>query len=313
MRLKDHLSKLRRRDPGTGAKTLDGASRVINHDGTFNVQKVGAAFNPSDVYHWLLSLSWGWFFALIVGGYAVTNLLFALAYCLVGVHHLSGITPQGMPHDLLPALFFSAQTLTTVGYGAMAPSGTMASLLAAFEAFIGLFGFSVFTGLLYGRFSRPTAHFRFSENALVAPYEGGMALMFRVANERPNLVMNLSANVMLMLVEDNDKGGKSRQYYQLTLETDNIHFFPMNWTVVHPITTDSPLNGMSASELGQLKAEVMIQIRGYDETFAQDVSVRKSYTCDEVKWNARFAPAYHVAPNGKVVFDLGKLNDHEAV
>lgn len=143
-------------------------------------------------------------------GYAVANLFFALAYCLIGVNHLSGITPRGMPHDLLPALFFSAQTLTTVGYGAMAPSGIAASFLAAFEAFVGLFGFSVFTGLLYGRFSRPSAHFRFSDNALVAPYEGGTALMFRVAKERPNLVMNLNANVMLMLVEDNDSGGKTR-------------------------------------------------------------------------------------------------------
>lgn len=311
-RISERLRLRRAKDPGTGRST-DGASRVINHDGTFNVRKVGAAFNASDIYQWLIGMRWWPFLALILSSYVLLVLVFAAIYLLIGVEHLNGVTPVGLPHDLWPAVFFSSQTFTTVGYGAIAPSGVATSLLASFEAFIGLLCSALFTGLLYGRFARPSAHFRFSEKAIIAPYEGGTALMFRMANERPNLVVNMHANVLLVLLEDNGNGGRVRQYYELNLETDRIHFFPLNWTVVHPIDEKSPLSAMQPEEMARLQAEIMIQVRGYDETFAQEVSARFSYRWSEFDWGVKFKQAYHVDEDGGVVFDLALLSATEKV
>lgn len=298
------------KDPGTGEKLGDKAGRVINADGSFNVVKEGVRFSIKDAYQYLVTMKAWQFFLLILSGYFAMNTVFAFGYLIIGIDALSGIEPNGFLEDFWAAYFFSTQTFTTVGYGAISPNGVAASMLASIEAMVGLLSFSVATGLVYGRFAKPSTRFRFSENAIIAPYgEGGKALMFRCANERPNLIMHLKANVMLSLLnEQNDF--KTRNYYQLELETDSIIFFPLNWTIVHPLTEDSPLANLSADDLERLGAEILVQIKGYDETFAHDVHVRNSYTWKEFVWDASFVPAYQV-DDGTVVLKVDKLSEYD--
>ncbi len=299
------------KDPGTGEKLGENVSRVINADGSFNVLKMGARFSLKDTYQYMVSVSIFHFFLIILGGYFLMNAVFACGYVLIGVDALSGVTSQGLFHDFWTAFFFSTQTFTTVGYGAIAPKGMAASLLASVEALFGLLSFSVATGLVYGRFARPSTRFRFSEKAIIAPYKDGKALMFRLANERSNLVMHLKANVLLSMLNVQENGARTRKYFQLELETDNIIFFPLNWTIVHPLTENSPLYGLSEPDLKTSSAEILVQVQGYDETFAQTVHVRNSYTWNEVTWNAAFVPAYHVNDEGTVVMDLEKIGVYE--
>lgn len=300
-------------DPGTGEKLGENVSRVINADGSFNVLKHGASFSLKDAYQELISMKAWKFFVIIFSGYFAMNAAFAVGYMIIGVDALSGIESQSVLQDFWAAFFFSTQTFTTVGYGAISPTGVAASMLASVEAMFGLLSFSVATGLVYGRFARPSTRFRFSEKAIIAPYQDGKALMFRLANERSNLVMHLKASVLLSLLNENENGSRTRKYYQLELETDNIIFFPLNWTIVHPLTENSPLHDMKEEDLKLLSAEILVQVQGYDETFAHDVHVRNSYTWDEIEWNARFVPAYHVNENGNVVMDLNKIDEFDRV
>lgn len=300
-------------DPGLGEKYQErNASRLINKDGSFNVRKSGNGWSTRNTYQHLINMSWGWFFCLIISTYLFINLLFALGYVAIGMESLNGIPATvHFWQDLSHAFYFSCQTFTTVGYGAISPITQAASWLSSIESMSGLLYFALATGLLWGRFSRPQSRLMYSENMVVAPYrEEDWAFMFRVANERSNVLMEMEATLMLTWVEQTDTGLK-RQYFNLDLERNSIYFFPLNWTIVHPIDESSPLHGKSREDLNRLQTEFLILIKGFDDTFSQTVHSRFSYICDEIVWGARFVPAFKPNDRGQMELDFQKLHEYE--
>ncbi|MDQ6677343.1 MAG: ion channel [Acidobacteriota bacterium] len=293
-------------DPGLTQQYGGSVRRFINKDGTFNVHRTGARFQDWNLYLYLVSIPWLRFIALVFLAYLLTNLIFASILYSIGVQHLQGADSSTPARAFLSAFFFSTHTLTTVGYGNIYPNNIGTNSVAALEALIGLLGFAVATGLLVGRVSRPSARIAFSEKLLIAPYQGGSSLQFRIANQRSNSLMELEAKVLLMTV-DSTADGLKRDYHVLHLERSSIYFFPLTWTVVHPIDHRSPLSGMTAADFERLQLEVLILIKGFDETFSQSVHARSSYRYDEVIWNAGFAPAFHVDPQGDMVLQVDRV------
>ena len=289
-------------DPGLTQKYTGHLRRVINKDGTFNVRRRGATWRDFHPYLHLIGLGWVPFFGVLFLGYLVVNTLFALAYFSLGPGALAGGEAPGAWTRFLNCFFFSAHTLSTVGYGNIAPKGTTAIFLAAFEAMLGLMGFAVATSLLYGRFSRPSVRLGFSENIVVAPYGDRTSLQFRIVNRRANTLMEVEAKVLLMTVEG-APGELKRSYHPLPLERPSVYFLPLTWTIVHPIDERSPLWGMTAADLTRLQAEFLILIKAYDDTFSQTVHSRRSYRYEEVLWGRRFAPAFQVDPDGDLVLE----------
>ncbi len=173
---------------------------------------------------------------------------------------------------------------------------------------MGVLGFAVATGLLFGRVSRPSAKIGFSQTMLITSYQDIQSLQFRVVNRRRNDLMEIQARVLIMTVEDKD-GQPTRRYTQLKLEREQVLFMPLTWTVVHPIDGESPLFGLTAEDLERLQAEVMILIKAYDDTFSQTVLARYSYRYDEISWNRRFAPAFSVDAEGDLVLELQKVGE----
>jgi len=182
--------------------------------------------------------------------------------------------------------------------------------VASFESLVGVMALAVATGLLYGRVSKPSARIGFSSHMVVAPYQDGTALEFRIANRRSNALVEASANLMLMTVDPADHGLK-RNFQLLKLERDGIMFFATPWTIVHPIDQDSPLWGLSAADLAKRQAEVLILIKAYDDTFAQSVQARYSYRHDEVVWGKKFIPAFSITSDGNVLVELDKIGEVE--
>ena len=180
--------------------------------------------------------------------------------------------------------------------------------VAAVESLVGVLGFAVATGLLFGRVSRPSARIGFSETMVIAPYQDATSLQFRVVNRRTNSLTEMEARVMLMTVIP-ENGQPKRIYELLKLERERVIFFPLTWTVVHPIDADSPLYGKTAEDLDQLQAEILILIKGYDDTFSQTVLARRSYRHDEIAWDRRFAPAFFVDEQGDLVLDVWKVGE----
>jgi len=295
-------------DPGLTQKYVGPLTRVINNDGNFNVRRRGVKWQHINLYTHLINLSWPKFLAIVFFAYAAANVFFASIYVLVGTQQLRGADAPTAAARFLNAFFFSAQTISTVGYGSMAPSGVAANSVAAIEAMFGLMGFALATGLLFGRFSKPSAKIGFSKNMLWTPYQDGFSLQFRIVNLRVNSLMELQATVMLMTVQD--VGGElKRDFKILDLERPSVVFFPLTWTIVHPIDPQSPLSGKTAADLKNMRVEFLILIKGFDETFSQTVHARYSYRYDEVHWGGRFAPAFSIEPSGDVVLDVDRVGD----
>lgn len=293
-------------DPGLTQQVTGTLRRAINQDGSFNVERRGATWRNIHPYLHLINAGWPTFLAFVFAAYLVVNTVFALAYFSLGPGHLQGTDAPDPWHRFLREFFFSAQTLTTVGYGSLAPSSIAANAIAAFEAMVGLMGFALATGLLFGRVSKPSAKIGFSGRALIAPYQDGSSFQFRIVNLRSNVLLELRANLILMTVEG-APGQMGRKFQALPLERDNIYFFPLTWTIVHPIDESSPLYGKTAAELELLQAEVLILIKGFDDTFSQTVNARYSYRFDEIEWNAKFTPAFYIDARGEMVLDLAQV------
>ena len=298
-------------DPGIGEKFTRRTKRAINHDGSFNVRRRGGP-HRHDPYQWLITMHWWPFIAVVIAFFALLNTLFALGYLALGLENLHGATVDGGPAQrFLSALFFSIQTFTSVGYGHVYPGSNSMGWLSSLEALCGVLTFALATGLLYGRFSRPTARIHFSHTAIVSRRpDGTPCLQFRIANLRRNILIDLQARLLLKTI---DPATNNQNYAFLPLERDSISFFPLTWTVVHDIGPDSPLAGLTQADYQRLDVEVIIQLKGYDDTFAQDVHARNSYTHDEIAWHRRFVRAYEVDEDGIAVVDLDQVHQTEAL
>lgn len=294
------------REIGFGSKVYGSKVRMINPDGSTNVRKRGRGwFRPYDLYQKLIAMRWSHFVGGIVLAYLAVNLVFSVAYLLVGMDSLAGVTGITVWDQFLDAFFFSAQTVTTLGYGRISPVGTAASTIAAIESMLGLLGFALATGLLYGRFSRPNARIKFSDFAIVAPYNGMSGFMFRMANERTSELIEAEVQVMLSYV---DLSHGKRDYEILSLEISKINIFALPWTIVHPIDPESMLWGKDATFLEACDAEFIILVKAFDDSFGTTVYQRRSYKWYEVQFGKKFVPI-HQPVDGHIQVDMHRMGE----
>ncbi len=299
---------------GFGVNTSDYGGRFVNKDGGANIEKRGIRFlDRISWYHTMLALPRWKFLLLILTFFIVVNFVFACIYYFIGVEHLGGMTTITRLEQFGEAYFFSAQTFTTVGYGRINPTGFIASTIAALEALLGLLSFALATGLLYGRFSKPTAYLRFSEKALIAPFKDGIALMLRVAPFKNTTLSDAEAKLTLgMAVEENGK--MTNKFFQLEMEFSKINLLTLSWTLVHPITEDSPLYKLTPDDYANIQGEVLVFIKAFDDMFSNTVVARTSYTFKEFIVGAKFIPMYHRSgENDSTILDFDKLDTYNTV
>lgn len=295
-------------DLGLGNKVIDKNNRVINRDGSFNVERRGLPFFESfSVYHWLISMSWTKFCLLILAGYIAVNLFFATLYYIGGDANFEGMVVTNNFDRFVNEFFFSTQTFTTVGYGRINPVGVYSNIVSSIESLAGLLSLALATGLLYGRFVRPVAKIIYSENAVIAPYKDITGFQFRIANMRSDHQMvDVEVDVLMSRIEND-----MIKFYNLKLEYKKINFFTATWTVNHPIDEDSPLFGMTEKDMKSMDAEFLILLKGFDDTFAQVVHSRSSYKYDEIIWGAKFISVYGKADDGRTIIELDRINEFE--
>lgn len=289
--------------------------RLLNRDGSFNVRREGLRFWESlSGYHYFLTISWPKFLAFVAAGYVLANAFFAAIYVALGPGALAGAEHLDIWHRYIKAFFFSVHTLATIGYGNVFPVTLGADVVVAVEALAGLLAFAVIAGLVYARFARPIACIVFSRRAVVAPYRGGgSAFMFRIVNKRSNQIVELEAKVLLSR-RRKDGGVTDREFITLKLERERVVFFPLSWTIVHPIDEQSPLHGWTEADLDAADGEFLVLLNGFDETFSQTVHTRSSFKSDEVVWAARFTSMFNPADEeGVISVDIRKVHNIEPV
>jgi inward rectifier potassium channel len=294
------------RDPGVGSKHGN-VSRIINEDGSYNIKRLGGMHTFRDLYKYLTEIRWRTFFLWTISTYLLINVLFATFYMIGGIEDISGINHKS--NHFLNAFFFSVQTFTTVGYGFLAPVGPIAGIISTIEAFIGLMYFALITGLLYGRFSKPSSKISFARNVLLTDYEDGKAIMFKMVNMRNSVLLKASVNCTLLMNDPNQK----RSFHRIPLELDYIQFFPLTWTVVHKITEDSPFYGLTIDQIRTWKAELLVMVEAFDETFAQNVIEKCSFAGDQWIDGVKFKRNFFPNENGEIELRLNEIHEVEPI
>jgi inward rectifier potassium channel len=303
------------KDLGFGTEVAKGTRRrLLNRDGSFNVVLDGLDPLASlSLYHWLLTISWPRFLASIAGSYIAVNTLFAFAFLACGPDALQSSAGNFAAQPFFRAFFFSVDTFATIGYGNITPVGVAANTLVTIEALLNIVGVALATGVMFARFSRPSTRIIYSRNAVVAPYRGKTALEFRIANTRRSQLIDVQVQAILTKIERTNGTGV-RKFYELALERDRVVFFPLSWTVVHPIDSTSAIWGLSQADLVEADAELLVLLIGTDETVSQTVHSRSSYEADEIVWGAKFANMFmRTEAEGIIGMNLSRIHDIESV
>jgi inward rectifier potassium channel len=285
--------------------------RFVNKDGSFNMSREGLGkFSSINPFYWLLDLTFPTFFGIIVAVFFGINVIFTGLYLLCGTDGLTtSIKSDTLENPIWRAFFFSVETLSTIGYGHIAPVNMAAHWVSTVQAFLGLLVAAIITGLLFARFSRPNNKILSSRNMLVAPFNGGWGLMCRFTNGLRNEIIELEASVTMARFET-IAGKRQRMFYPLKLERRFVAFFTLGWTLVHPITPESPLWEKTQTDLIESQTEFLVVLQGLDDILYQKMHSRTSYVANEVVWNAKFADMYLKRP-GPVAIDVRRLSEFE--
>jgi inward rectifier potassium channel len=276
----------------------------LDPSGRSLVRAKGVHRHPlQDLYHSWLAARWGTVFAAFLLLFLTVNTLFGLAYLAVG----AGIE-NARPGSFSDAFFFSVQTLSTIGYGKLVPVSLAANLLVTCEVIAGLLGVAMTTGLLFAKFSRPTARVVWSSSILLAPQDGVPSLLFRVANERGNQVVEATMRLSMVRLEQTAEGESVRRIHDLKLQRAQTGVFVLSWLAIHPIDAQSPLHGSSLASLRAYGAEFVASLAGLDDTFGQTIHSRKAWGIDDLLVGRRFEDIMRVDEQGRRIMDLTRFH-----
>ena len=277
--------------------------------GQFEFVKINAKkFDWRDTYHFILTLTWSGFSVLIFGIYLLINVVFAALYML-DAHAVAEMPPGSFLH----AFFFSVETLATVGYGHMYPDSIYGHMISMLEIMVGMFGLAVITGLIFVRFSRPTARIYFSKVAVIAPFDGVPNLMIRVANLRHHAMVEPDFRMILLRSTITAEGDDVRRFRSLELDFDHLIAFPAVLTVRHRINEESPLFGMTPQDFQQQDIRILASIVGIETVIVAPVQGFGDYNCDQIEWNRRFVEIYAENEEGEWTVDYGRIDETEEV
>jgi inward rectifier potassium channel len=291
-------------DPGSMSKS---GRTVSVRAGRLEFVKINVAkFDFRDTYHLILTLTWPWFAALVLAIYILINLVFASLY-LLGGRCIAELPPGSFSE----AFFFSVETLATVGYGHMYPDTFYGHCLTTVEIVIGMFGMAVITGVIFIRFSRPTARILFSKCAVISPFDGVPTLMLRVANQRHIPMAEAEFRVMLFRDERIQEEDTVRRFYALKLQFDRMIAFPVALTLRHVIDGSSPLYGMTPEDLKKSDTRLMASVVCIDTVIPAPVQSANDYSYDDILWNRRFVEIYTETPDGRISVDYGRIHHTE--
>jgi inward rectifier potassium channel len=260
-----------------------------------------------DLYHYLVTSSWPALIGLIAATFTVANLAFATGY------YLDGGIENARPGSFADAFFFSVQTMATIGYGKMVPISMFTNILVSIEALSGLVALALMTGLVFAKFSRPTARVRFSRYVVIGPRDGVTSLMIRMANQRADRIVEANIHAVFARQETTAEGETIRRFYDLVMTRNVSSLFVLSWTAVHRVVEGSPLFGETRNSLADCQPQIIVSITGLDEVFSQTIHARHAFGLDEIVWGARFADVLVTDPDGSQSVDYTHFDDVETL
>lgn len=296
------------KEEGFGSSKNLNAVRFFDKDGNYNIERKGSLNGIRDIYKYFISINWFLFLLIVTLYFILINLIFSFLYLLFGLEGIQGI--DNTISDFWNSFFFSVQTFTTIGYGALHPVSFDIHILVVIQSFISIISIAFITGLLYGRFSKPSSKILFSDMILFTNHNDKKSIMFKLVNARKSVLLNAKVKVIMMIDHQSKSSSNSiKANHSLKLELDAITFFPLTWTIVHSIDENSPLWGLNFNQIIKRNAEVIVLVEAFDETHSQSIFKVKSYAGEQWVNNKKFARSFNSDGNGKIVLDINSINE----
>jgi inward rectifier potassium channel len=267
-----------------------------------------AGWEWRDAYQALLALRWLSFALFVAAVYVALNLTFATLYALKP-NCIAGMKTG----SFLEAFFFSVQTLATVGYGHLYPQTLYGHIISTIEVMSGTFLLAVMTGLIFVRFSRPSARIIFSKTVVIAPFNGRPTLMLRVGNLRQQSMVEVEFRIMFTRDEPIMEGDNFRHFYNLKLAFDRLSAWPAALTLRHTIDEQSPLYGATAESLAEQRSVFIASVVGIDPVIPASVQAQQDYTWREIVFDHRFVEIYTESGDRQLTVDYGRLHETEPI
>lgn len=296
------------KEEGFGSSKNLNAVRFFDKDGNYNIERKGSLNGIRDIYKYFISINWFLFILIVALYFVAINLIFSIIYLSIGLDGIQGI--DNNISDFWNAFFFSVQTFTTIGYGALHPVSFDIHIIVVIQSFISIISIAFVTGLLYGRFSKPSSKILFSDMILFTNHIDKKAIMFKLVNARKSVLLNAKVKVIMMMNHQSKSSSNAiKANHSLKLELDTITFFPLTWTIVHSIDENSPLWGLNFNQIIKRNAEVIVLVEAFDETHSQTIFKVKSYAGEQWVNNRKFARSFNSDGNGKIVLDINSINE----
>jgi inward rectifier potassium channel len=301
-------SRRRKADPPAlrpGAPGIGPRTRMSPAQRAMTLQRIGLQNSWwRDIYHEAVTISWPRFLLLSVASYLIANVIFAFLYLLQ-----TGAIGQARPGSFADAFFFSIQTMATIGYGKLTPDTIYANLLVTLQTVFAMLLLAVTTGLIFARFSRPTARIMYTRNMVIGPHNGTPMLSFRMANERNNQILQAEITVAMLRTETLLEGGTIRRLHDLRLLRSRSPIFALSFQAMHPIDADSPLYGATLDSMEAEGVEFVVIATGIDANTSQTVHTHHTYSLDDLLWDHRFADIFGYTEDGGAALDFRRFHD----
>jgi len=295
-------------EQGFGSGKEFASNRLINKNGHFNIERKGAISGIRDFYSYLISIRWWKYIGLTFFVYIILNLGFAVLYCMLGKDAILNTNPE-LSH-FSNCFYFSIQTFTSLGYGHLTPGNNLSNMLGTIESFTGILSIALTTGVLYGRFSKPSSKIIFSSNSLFTVINNKPAIVFKAVNGRKSVLLNAKSQ-MILSIQKNSDNPNEKNYHDLSLEIANIPFFPLTWSVVHYIDENSPIFNVEFDSFMERHPELICSIEAFDETHSQSIIAIKSYAFDQWVNGKKFSKNFYKNNTGITILDINSINDLE--
>jgi len=273
--------------------------RLLDARGRAMIERRGGRRSSlrNDAYHFLRTASWARILVLAGAFFIASNVVFAAILYFGRANIVNG---RGFADDF----WFSVQTMATIGYGFLLPGDGLANAIVLVESFFGILLTALITGIVFSRFSRPSARVMFSNVALISDHDGARALQVRMVNERSTAIVEATVRLYLVRNERLANGDAMRRVYDLPLRRATSPVFALSFLVVHPIDGASPLVGVTPELLAAQNINLIATFTGIDDGLAETVHTRYVWTASEIVFDHKFADTIKTDDDGTPYLDL---------
>ena len=135
-----------------------------------------------------------------------------------------------------------------------------------------------------------------SRGRVITRHEGRQTLIIHMANARHTAISRANARLWIIRVERTKEGEELRRFYELKLDRSDHPVFALSWNLFQVIDKDSPIHGLTESDLAEADALLVLNVGGIDDSSTQQLHARRVYSWRDIRSHHRYKDITSVSP-----------------